>query len=186
MKTKKFTLIELLVVVAIIGILASLLLPVLGKAREKGKAAVCKNNQKQLAIAFTMYMDDNDGMAPLCGKRYQWNDYLAVYDGRDHVPHAAKYSASPISSDQYGEAKIYGCPSSDVGTPANASILSYSYLRYDGRGMNRGAATWSQSNMGTYSVKLSTVTDASSSILLHEYWDFGNRVDISEGEIHLL
>ena len=173
---KPFTLIELLVVVAIIGILSSLLLPSLGKARDKGKAAVCKNNQKQLAIAFSMYMDDNDGMAPLCGTRYQWNDYLAVYDGRDHVPYSAKYSASPISSDLYGEAKIYGCPSSNVGTPTGASILSYTYFRYDGGSMNTGAATWSKSNLGTYSVQLSTVTDASSSILLHEFWDSGNKV----------
>ena len=58
---KKFTLIELLVVVAIIGILASLLLPVLGKARERSREAVCISNLKQQGTAMFMYQDDNEG-----------------------------------------------------------------------------------------------------------------------------
>ncbi|MCH2208096.1 MAG: prepilin-type N-terminal cleavage/methylation domain-containing protein [Lentisphaerales bacterium] len=41
---KKFTLMELLIVIAIIGILTSILLPSLHKAREKTKSAVCKSN----------------------------------------------------------------------------------------------------------------------------------------------
>ncbi|WDE95391.1 type II secretion system protein [Lentisphaera profundi] len=57
---KKFTLIELLVVIAIIGILASLLLPVLGKARQAAQKTVCVNNMKQLSVAMYIYSDDND------------------------------------------------------------------------------------------------------------------------------
>ncbi len=61
---KKFSLIEILVVVAIIGILASLLMPVLGKARESARRAQCVNNQKNHGTALFMYFDDNEQYHP--------------------------------------------------------------------------------------------------------------------------
>ena len=59
-----FTLIELLIVIAIIGVLASLLLPVLNRARQKGQRTVCLGNLRQIGYAFRLYLDDHEDQFP--------------------------------------------------------------------------------------------------------------------------
>jgi prepilin-type N-terminal cleavage/methylation domain-containing protein/prepilin-type processing-associated H-X9-DG protein len=63
-KRKIFTLLELLVVIAIISILASLLLPALKAAKEKGNSIKCRGNLKQIAYAYFLYIQDANGWIP--------------------------------------------------------------------------------------------------------------------------
>ena|SRR5437660_132213 len=81
-----FTLIELLVVIFIIGLLASLLLPALAKAKVYAKRTVCMSNLRQLGIAFANYGSDNEGKYPFTQAYYtnadvplSWTTVIQLY-----------------------------------------------------------------------------------------------------------
>jgi prepilin-type N-terminal cleavage/methylation domain-containing protein/prepilin-type processing-associated H-X9-DG protein len=85
-----FTLIELLVVIAIIAILAAILFPVFAQAREKARSSSCLSNEKQSALAFSMYSQDYDETYPPSfdannltgsgpGGIAQWEDIIKPY-----------------------------------------------------------------------------------------------------------
>jgi prepilin-type N-terminal cleavage/methylation domain-containing protein len=64
MRKNAFTLIELLVVIAIIAILAAILFPVFAQAKEAAKSTSCLSNSKQIALALTLYANDEDDKLP--------------------------------------------------------------------------------------------------------------------------
>lgn len=67
LKPRGFTLIELLVVIAIIALLAAILFPVFGRARENAKRTTCLSNMRQITLAVAQYSQDYDDHLPIVG-----------------------------------------------------------------------------------------------------------------------
>ena len=106
-----FTLIELLVVVAIIALLAGLLLPALGAARNQARAAVCGSNIRQLALANSTYATENGGRY-VPGAPAMMTENLRRWHGvrtSTGAPFDPQYG--PLAGSLGGDGRVCACPS---------------------------------------------------------------------------
>ena len=115
--TKKgFTLIELLTVIAIIGILAAILIPVVSSVRESARASKCLSNLRQIGLSLALYTDDHDGRFPfrIGGTgAVQWSRQLE------------DYGLPTRSQNPTLDHEVFVCPSAEYPVPNHEINRSY-------------------------------------------------------------
>ncbi len=120
-----FTLIELLVVIAIIAILAAILFPVFAKAREKARQTTCLNNQRQIAIAISMYVQDNNETFFPDPVTQSWAMHLQPYNGPSLYDCPTKTGKGSNARPEYGiNARAFSLALGDLTDPSAAFLLS--------------------------------------------------------------
>ncbi len=150
-----FTLIELLVVIAIIAILAGLLLPAMGRAKDKAHDTRCINNLKQMGVAVYAFADDNEGRLPAADPIFgspvdpanplpRICDLLAVYMGYNSNAMPTALSVFKCTKDKLGYFEREGSSyqweylmnGRVLATRSERTALMYDYENYHTGGTN--------------------------------------------------
>jgi prepilin-type N-terminal cleavage/methylation domain-containing protein/prepilin-type processing-associated H-X9-DG protein len=186
MRQRGFTLIELLVVVAIIALLIAILLPSLGRAKEKAKQVSCGSNLRQIGLGFAEYMNQNNngfpGAAPNDGKSINWISWLATARIQPPSPptpgitYIADGGIAPYMHLTWNNAKVLLCPDDAVSlhtnknadtsvSPSQAYPFSYSVNWFFAATAN---ASFAANNSGKLYSKLTQVTNQNAILLVEE------------------
>jgi prepilin-type N-terminal cleavage/methylation domain-containing protein len=145
-----FTLIELLVVIAIIAILAGMLLPALGAAKQKGQGIKCLNNLKQMQMAWTLYAGDHGEKLVYNMTGTATNNSWAVGDLRTLSNATNKFFLMNALLGKYAQTPdIYRCPADTTRTNGVNRTRSISMNMFFG-GLTNGQPSSPRINVATH------------------------------------
>lgn len=152
MKRKGFTIWELLIAIVIIVIVAAILFPVFAKGHECTRCVSCMSNEKQIGLAVTQYIQDNDNDFP----------YIAASDGKT----TWRVMLAPYTHSK----TVFACPSHD-GKPVGPDGYPRSYAanysgNYTGDKSDRGEGVFA--GPGARPISMTDIDDAKSLIELCE------------------
>lgn len=170
----------MLVVIAIIGILASMLMPSLMSALESAKTASCINRLKQLGTAYVMYSDENNGYGEFTGSNFVWREKVHGVIGSTPsgiptwIKHGSLYATGYIDS---GE--LFYCPTITLDgftydtawndTPVSNMMSGYVPRFIEGE---QGSVLFYTGGQSRYAIRLSNIqsnNDNRPAVLLYDY-----------------
>src|SRR5882762_4789902 len=177
---RAFTLIELLVVIAIIAILASMLLPALSRAKEKAGRTRCVSNEKQLELAMSMYLNDNNNTFAACASRTVYGFHVEDWIWwRANMPAYPVWKSSivaPLGSGMM-TSNVFRCPidrdDSDriarTGGDPGPYYFSYTMTSYDlANNVSRGITSIVDTGNGLHPFKSTSIKNPAAKIMFAE------------------
>lgn len=159
-----FSLLELLIVIAVIAILAALLLPAINRAKQRAGAVSCTSNLRQLGLAFSMYLENNNDAFPAPGSAFvygpQPEDWIWWQLGREVQKSAVVPYISGFNS------QLFRCPQ-DAAASLSDYSYSYSLNSYDLDGeSNPGMSSIITQDRKLYPFKSAQIRTPSSKIMI--------------------